>query len=267
MQAALGIIGPNGRVGSIARRTPAPCRQHWSIFWATIRRAIACAPLRRPPASVRWTSISPTCSTATPGSSSASPMSPDRKLIVSIHDVGPKFEPQVDALVDRLTQRLGHPRFAMLVVPNHWSEAPLANNSAYQTKLRRWADAGVEMFVHGWFHRDDSRHAGALNRFKSRHMTAGEGEFLGLSEREALRRMREGRRLIEDIIGRPVTGFVAPAWLYGGGARAALAQAGFALAEDHMRVWRPATGEIVARGPVITWASRSAMRIASSLAV
>ncbi|MGN6269216.1 MAG: DUF2334 domain-containing protein [Sphingomonas sp.] len=194
-------------------------------------------------------------------------MSPDRKLIVSIHDVGPKFEPQVDALVDRLTRRLGHPRFAMLVVPNHWSEAPLANNSAYQTKLRRWADAGVEMFVHGWFHRDDSRHVGALNRFKSRHMTAGEGEFLGLSEREALRRMREGRRLIEDIIGRPVTGFVAPAWLYGSGARAALVQAGFALAEDHMRVWRPATGEIVARGPVITWASRSAMRIASSLAV
>ena len=41
---------------------------------------------------------------------------------------------------------------------------------------------------------------------------------------------------------------------------------GFALAEDHLRVWRPADGKILARGPVITWASRSRARIASSLA-
>src|SRR3569623_1562259 len=39
------------------------------------------------------------------------------------------------------------------------------------------------------------------------------------------------------------------------------------LAADHMRAWRPATGEGVAKGPVITWASRSRWRSASSLAV
>jgi hypothetical protein len=32
-----------------------------------------------------------------------------------------------------------------------------------------------------------------------------------------------------------------------------------------MKVWRPASGEVVARGPVITWASRSGPRAASSL--
>ncbi len=32
-------------------------------------------------------------------------------------------------------------------------------------------------------------------------------------------------------------------------------------------MWEPASGRIVARGPVITWASRSRWRIASSLAV
>jgi predicted deacetylase len=191
-------------------------------------------------------------------------MSPDRKLIVSIHDVGPKFEPEIDALVDRLTASLGRMRFAMLVVPNHWGEAPLSSSRAYQAKLRRWAEAGVELFVHGWFHRDDSVHPGALTRFKARHLTAREGEFLGLGRQEALRRMCDGRRLIEDITGIPVTGFVAPAWLYGNGAREALVEAGFGIAEDHLRVWRPATDEVVARGPVITWASRSPMRIASS---
>ena len=194
-------------------------------------------------------------------------MPPDRRLIVSIHDVGPRLEAQVDALADRLGRLLGQMRFAMLVVPNHWGEAPLAGNRAYQAKLRRWAEAGVEMIVHGWFHRDDSAHGNALTRLKARHMTAGEGEFLGLDRTEALRRMADGRRLIEDVVGRAVTGFVAPAWLYGEGARAALVEAGFAIAEDHLRVWRPATGEVLARGPVITWASRSRPRVASSLAV
>ncbi len=32
-----------------------------------------------------------------------------------------------------------------------------------------------------------------------------------------------------------------------------------------MRVWSPATGSELARGPVITWASRTKLRLASSL--
>jgi predicted deacetylase len=97
-------------------------------------------------------------------------------------------------------------------------------------------------------------------------MTASEGEFLGLDEEAAYRRMTEGRALIEDIIGRPVAGFVAPAWLYGPGAHTAMARAGFALAEDHWRVWQPGDGgRTLASGPVLTWASRSKPRIASSL--
>ena len=98
-------------------------------------------------------------------------------------------------------------------------------------------------------------------------MTAGEGEFATLAQGEAARRMRNGRRLLEDILGRPVTGFVAPAWLYSRGAKAALAEEGFALAENHLRVWRPTDNATLARGPVITWASRSPARMASSLVV
>lgn len=96
-------------------------------------------------------------------------------------------------------------------------------------------------------------------------MTAGEGEFLGLDREEAARRMRDGRELLEDIMGKPVAGFIAPAWLYGPGALDALATQGFPIAEDHMKVWHPPSGRILARGPVITWASRSRGRIASSL--
>lgn len=190
---------------------------------------------------------------------------PARRLLASIHDVGPRFEPQIDQLAELLERCLGTARFAMLVVPDHWGNHPLSADRAFQTRLRGWADTGIEMFVHGWYHRDLSGHSGVA-AFKARHMTAGEGEFLGLDERQATARMREGKALIEDVIGREVAGFIAPAWLYGEGARAALRQCGFRLAEDHWRVWDARTDAVLARGPVVTWASRSPMRAASSLA-
>lgn len=187
-------------------------------------------------------------------------------LLPSIHDVGPRFEAEVDALADRLARHLDGPRFAMLVVPDHWGEAPLAAAPRFAAKLRGWADAGVEMFLHGWSHRDETPPRGRAAGLKARHLTAGEGEFLSIDRVEAARRLRAGRAVVEDAIGRPVAGFVAPAWLYGVGARAALAEERFAVAEDHFRVWRPIDGATLARGPVISWASRSRARIASSLA-
>ena len=186
-----------------------------------------------------------------------------KRLLASIHDVGPRFEREVDQLADQLSRILGGPKFAMLVVADHWGDAPLAAAKGFQARLRAWSDAGVEMFVHGWFHKDLAEHSGAAS-FKARHMTAGEGEFLGLNEAEAARRMADGKALLEDIIGRPSAGFIAPAWLYGDGARAALAKSGFALAEDHFRVWQPESGKVLTRGPVITWASRTKGRQLSS---
>lgn len=183
------------------------------------------------------------------------------RLLASIHDVGPKFADEVDMLFDRLSGLLGGPKLAMLVVPDHWDEAPLSANPAYAAKLRGWADQGVEMFLHGWRHRDDASAKG----FAQRHMTAGEGEFAALTHDEAAARIAEGRKVVEDAIGRPVAGFIAPAWLYSDAAKAAVADAGFPLAEDHLRVWQPPSGAVVARGPVITWASRSPSRIRSSL--
>jgi predicted deacetylase len=156
-------------------------------------------------------------------------------------------------------------RLAMLVVPNHWGDAPIVPGSAFASRLRGWADAGVEMFLHGYYHRDEARHEASADRLRARFMTAGEGEFLGLSRDEAAERISTGRVLIEDVIGRRIDGFVAPAWLYGDGARQALRDAAIPLAEDHFRVWSPASGRQLASGPVITWASRTRMRLASSL--
>ena len=189
-----------------------------------------------------------------------------RLLLVSIHDVTPRYESEIDRLLDRMRAHVGD-RLAMLVVPNHWGDCPIIPGSPFATRLRDWSDRGIEMFVHGWSHRDTISHSGLVDRVRARHLTAGEGEFLGLSRSQASALINEGKVLLQGIIGRPVTGFVAPAWLYGPGARQALADCKIELAEDHMRVWSPVRGVELVRSPVITWASRSRWRTMSSLAL
>jgi predicted deacetylase len=188
-----------------------------------------------------------------------------RELLASIHDVSPRFESEIDHLLDSLRPYVGS-TLALLVVPNHWGDAPIRARSPFASRLRGWADEGMEIFLHGYFHRDDSRHGGARDRIRANLLTANEGEFLGLSRREAARRIADGRAVIEDVVGRAIDGFVAPAWLYGPGARKALREAAIPIAEDHFRIWSPASGEDLARGPVITWASRTRTRLVSSLA-
>lgn len=192
-------------------------------------------------------------------------MAAPRLLLASIHDVSPRFESEVDRLAELLQPYVGN-RIAMLVVPNHWGDAPLIAGSSFGSKVRAWADAGVEMFLHGYFHCDEARHPRSWDRLRARLLTAGEGEFLGLSQREAQARIVAGKALVEDVTGRPIAGFIAPAWLYGPGTTEALAECAIPIAEDHWRIWSPATGAELARGPVITWASRTRMRLASSLA-
>ena len=112
-----------------------------------------------------------------------------KRLLASIHDVSPRFEGAVDALFDRLSGHLGGPRLAMLVIPDHWNSAPIAAGTPFATRLRDWADMGIEMFVHGWSHKDDMAHSDPRIALKAKHMTAGEGEFVGLDRAEAAFRL------------------------------------------------------------------------------
>lgn len=188
-----------------------------------------------------------------------------RRLLASVHDVTPAHAARLDRLVPLVQRLTGGAAPALLVVPDYHGRAPVAGDAAFARWLRGWADQGSEIFLHGFTHKDELRHASARARWQAQRMTAGEGEFLGLSADEARRRMIEGRRIVEDAAGKAVTGFIAPAWLYGAGSLAVLRELGFALAEDHFRVWQPATGAVLTRGPVITYASRSRARLVSSI--
>src|SRR5437899_7929282 len=134
-------------------------------------------------------------------------------LLASIHDVSPRFESEVEQLLDLLRRHVGE-RVALLVVPNHWGEAPIVPGSPFAGRLRAWADSGCEIFLHGFYHRDEAQHGRAADRLRASFMTAGEGEFLVLSRTDAETRIGRGRALLEALIGRPIAGFVAPAWLY-----------------------------------------------------
>jgi hypothetical protein len=70
---------------------------------------------------------------------------------------------------------------------------------------------------------------------------------------------------VEAAAGRPVAGFVAPAWLYGPEVPGALSAAGLRLAEDHWSVWSPAGGRRLLRSPVVSWASRTPWRLRTSI--
>jgi uncharacterized protein len=192
-------------------------------------------------------------------------MTASRRLLASIHDVTPFHLERLERLVPIVESAVGTGRYALLVVPNFHRAGLIKDNAAFARRLRVWSDSGCEIFLHGFTHLDESEHLTRAARLKAQKMTAGEGEFLGLSHLEATQKLIDGRAMLEDIIGAPLAGFVAPAWLYGDESMKAIADQCFALVEDHFRVWNPATGVVLAKGPVVTYASRSILRLASSI--
>ena len=73
----------------------------------------------------------------TPGGQTSAADRRARRLLVSIHDVGPRSEGAVDRLRDVLARHVSEDRQALLVVPDHWGEAPLTPGSAFAARRRQ----------------------------------------------------------------------------------------------------------------------------------
>ncbi len=188
-----------------------------------------------------------------------------KRLFVTVHDVTPKHEARLKE-IHAILQEFGiDDKYGMLVVPDFWGEWPLEAHPEFGYWLREKSDAGVEMILHGFCHRDAATYRVGITALKASVLTAHEGEFLNLDAEAASVRLRNGQGVLARVLGYLPKGFIAPAWLYGPGAHTALRTCGISFAEDHMKVWNPQTGAILSRSPVISFASRSFLRIWSSI--
>jgi predicted deacetylase len=181
-------------------------------------------------------------------------------LLCSIHDVTPCHLNAVRNLRERLAA-CGVSAVTLLVVPRFHGDA-LERSPHMLRFLRDRVAAGDEVCLHGFFHRQSGSLRG-LARLRSALFTAGEGECLCAGDFTPF--LRDGRALLEDIIGARVRGFVAPAWLEPPGFARLLAAEGFCWHEDRFWLEQLAPPRRVAT-PVISFATRTAARRASSLA-
>jgi predicted deacetylase len=186
-------------------------------------------------------------------------------LLVAIHDVAPPHLETVQRLRAQL-EDWGVARATLLAVPDYHGRGRLARSPATAAWLRARADAGDEVCLHGHYHEQRRRIRRVTDRVRARVWTAGEGECLaqGAYARELM--LHDEKRALEDLLGRPVVGFVAPAWLEPRGFALPLAQAGFSWHEGGTWVERLGAARRVYRGPVVGFATRTTARRLTSLA-
>ena len=158
-------------------------------------------------------------------------------LLASIHDVAPPHLAAARALRARL-ESWGVGRVTLLAVPDLHGRHPLARDAATAGWLRDRAAAGDEICLHGDVHLQRGPIAARADRARAALLTAGEGECLALSDEARARMLVDGKRRLEDLLGRRVAGFVAPAWLEPRGFGAHLAAAGFRWHEGSLWIER-----------------------------
>jgi len=190
-------------------------------------------------------------------------------LLASIHDVAPPHLAAARELRARLGS-WGIPRVTLLAVPNFHGQHPLERAPDTVAWLRARADAGDEICLHGDVHCQRAPVVRAGDRVRAALFTEGEGECLALSGEARTRMLVDGKRRLEDLLGRPIAGFVAPAWLEPRGFGAHLAVAGFRWHEGGLWIERlgpPLAGRARRyRTPVIGFATRTRLRLGAGLA-
>lgn len=176
---------------------------------------------------------------------------------VSIHDVSPAWEREVDVALDIAHEHGVKP--ALLVVPDYHGRAKLSDHPAYCERLRALEAAGHEIYLHGYYHRAEG---GGF--FAQKVVSAGEAEFSDVAPEEARRRLDDGERMLRAA-GLTISGFVAPAWSMPHWVLGLLAERGYAFTEDHLRVYDPVARR-ARTSVVLNFASRTPARLFSSVA-
>jgi predicted deacetylase len=190
------------------------------------------------------------------------------KLLVSLHDVTPFHLPRLRR-AEALCRSIGIRKLAYLFIPHYHGRYPSDEYPDFIAWCREPRTFEVEWHLHGFHHLEPASVSRGPGRswsdaVKRRLLTDGEGEFLALDLLAQRSRLTAGRAVFRRCLGREPKTFVAPAWLFNAALPPLLRELGFRYTEDHGRVFALQTGESL-RSPVITWATRTAVRKAGSL--
>jgi uncharacterized protein len=192
-----------------------------------------------------------------------------KSMVVSIHDVAPATRETCDRMIEALA-KLGVARTSLLVVPDHHHRGHFLDDPEFCRWLAGRASAGHEIVVHGYHHERASRGDEPLrDRLVTQVYTKNEGEFFDLSGAEAaalLARAKSDFARFRDAYAAdlpPPVGFIAPAWLLGADAEAAVREAGFGYTTRLTTFENLRTGEIT-RSQSLVYSPRNAWRRAVS---
>ena len=180
-------------------------------------------------------------------------------LCVSLHAVAPATWPACRRLL-AMHDGIGPQPERLLVVPDYHHSGSLDHDPAFARASEARRARGDEVVLHGYHHLDE-RVPGSqpLDWLQRRVYTAGEGEFAALAAADAHHRLLRGWDMLTGRLHWPIAGFVAPAWLLGPGARAALTQLPFRYTTTLRSIYRlPDWHETAA--PSLVYSVRSAWR-------
>lgn len=179
-------------------------------------------------------------------------------LSVVMHDVAPATWAACHALLQVLDEVQPAP-VSLLVVADYHRGQSIEQDTAFLRAMEQRLSRGDEILVHGLCHLDESPAPGAWReRFFRRVYTASEGEFFSLSREDALERMRQARARFKALGWQP-QGFVAPAWLMGQGAQAALRDSAFDYSTSRRELIALPSGRRF-NAPSLVWSVRAAWR-------
>lgn len=187
-----------------------------------------------------------------------------KAVSIALHDVAPGTWPICQRLITMLDER-GPVPLTLLVVPDYHRRGRIDRNADFLRAMEKRLARGDEIALHGYYHLDESAPArNPSDWWQRRVMTDREGEFAALSAAEAGERLEWGLELMRRL-GWPTSGFVAPAWLMGAGARRAITDYGFAYTTTRAGIFRLPEWQFTGSA-ALAYSVRSGVRRSVSLA-
>lgn len=177
-------------------------------------------------------------------------------LLVTIHDVAPALQPQVETLWRMCESRGVTP--GLLVVPDWHGGTAMESDAAFVSWVRACAEQGAEVFLHGERHDEVGLPRTLGDSLRAFGRTNREGEFLTLNYEQAKARIDRGVARLRAMGLDPV-GFVPPAWLAKSDTHTAVRKAGLLVSEDDGAIYHHRALRVV-RSPVVRWSARGAFR-------